>query len=176
MPVQGTTHDRAKLDRVVARLRELASLEVSVGVQGPNGTASPPFQPRPNADGSRPRSPGSVALVASFHEFGRGVPKRSFIAATLADSTTRTLIEQRKRQVAMAAINGTGKISLDLVGKPAIENMRRRIMGRINPPLGAWAAKAARRKRRDKRLIPLYDTRQIWNNLRYHTARKAGAT
>lgn len=190
MPVQGTTQDRKRLDAAVKRLRELAALVVDVGSMGPSGGPTEAFRPRPNRDGSRPASPGPVAQVLAFHELARGrrVPRRSVIAATLADPATQSHLDRLRRQIATQAIVGAGKVTLDPLGKFAIEQMRRRIMARIPPPLGPWAARAAglvagrngktRRRKglltaslRDRRLIPLYDTRQIWQSLRYHTRR-----
>ena len=193
MPVQSTKIDDRKLRQAVERLRTLASLEVDVGSQGVAGAPTAAFRPRPNKDGTTPRSPGSVAQVLSYHELSRGgrTPRRSVIAATLADPATRLALVRAQRQIAQSAILTTGKITLDPLGKRAVEDMRRRIMSRIPPALGSWAIRAAglepvqsgkwRRKRganraslRDKRLIPLYDTRQIWQSLRYWTHPKRG--
>lgn len=193
MPVQGTTYDRKRLDAAVANLRALAAMEVAVGSQGPRGGPTEAFRPRPNRDGSRPRSPGSVAQVLAYHEFGMGVPKRSVIAAALAEGETRAQLDRLRKQVAAQAIaQPKRKPAIDVLGKYAIAQMRRRIMSRIKPALGPWAAKAAglvpgkggkmRRRKgmsgpslRDKRLIPLLDTRQIYQSLHYH-ARAKGAT
>lgn len=196
MPVQSTKHDDRKLRAISAALRKVAAQVVDVGAQGPRGGPSARYVPRPNQDGSRPPSPGSVAQVLSYHELSRGrrgfSPRRSVIAATLADTSTRAHIVKLEKQVVAQTI-ATGKPApIDVIGKYAIEQMRRRIMSRIAPALGPWAVKAAglvpakggkfRRKRglnaaalRDKRLIPLLDTRQIYKSLRYHRHTKGGA-
>lgn len=132
---------------------------VKVGVQGADAAATKQVR---NADGTITAVNGiTVVEIANFHEYGLGVPERSFIRATLD--------ENRQKYVAM--VNDltneiwSGRLqtfpALGILGQKIVSDMKLRITNGIPPPL----AQATIDKKKSSK--PLIDTGQLWQSITY---------
>lgn len=102
----------------------------------------------------------TVADVASFHEFGRGVPQRSFIRGWFDERVRENrelLLSQLKRVAA-------GKLTLDVamqrVALKMEASVRQRIRAHIPPPLAPVTIA------RKGSSTPLIDTGQLVSSIR----------
>lgn len=87
--------------------------------------------------------PATLAEIASFHEFGLGVPRRSFIA-DWADEN-RAAHEAQLRAVARAVVKGTVpsvEVGLARLGSLFVGQVQKRIADGIDPPLEESTVKA----------------------------------
>lgn len=121
------------------------------------------------ADKGQPAST-TLAQVASFHEFGLGVPRRSFLHDT---------IEEERRQIKRALENGVELASQDLsfdyekhlkkLGVYMKGQIQRRISSGIAPPLDERTIK------RKGSATPLIDTGQLRSAIHFKVERKGAA-
>ena len=111
----------------------------------------------------------TVAQLGAFHEFGLGVPRRSFIADWFDD--TKAEHEEQLRKMAKAVVAGTVpsiEIALERLGNRYVGEVQRRIRQGIPPPL-----KPATIKRKGSS-VALIDSGQLWTSLRYRVDGKPG--
>ena len=136
--------------RLARALRDsIRNPHVVVGIYGPAAKA-----PHVGAGGSEGEGL-TVAQIASIHEFGVGVPERSFIRGTV-DARAKEISRMAKR-LAAQVLDGrkTTAAALDLLGAYVHGQIIRRINKRIPPPL---AASTIRRKGSS---TPLVDKGQL---------------
>ncbi len=103
----------------------------------------------------------SVAELAAIHEFGLGVPERSFLRGWLAEkgaNVGEALVRLTKR-------HGPGPIALELWGQWAAGSIQQRIAKQIPPPLAKVTID------RKGSSIPLIDTGQLRSSITYRVAR-----
>ncbi len=108
------------------RLRDAGRFEVTVGIHPKEGAV-----PHENGNGI------TVATIGTIHEFGVGVPERSWLRAPLDNDRTairaamkrqaRTIVSNRSRKRADAA--------LDFVGRFIVARIKAHIGRNIPPPL-----------------------------------------
>jgi hypothetical protein len=128
-----------------------AQAQLTVGIHEAEGAAS-----KEGADGT------TVLEVAAYHEFGLGVPRRSFIADWEDEAA-----EKHKQQLsakAKAVIAGTVpsvEQGLERLGNLYVGEVQKRIADGIDPPL---AESTIRRKDSSK---PLIDTGQLRSSIAY---------
>lgn len=124
----------------VARIKEFMSARsrVKVGIFGDAGSYE---------DGA------SVLEIATFHEFGIGVPRRSFIA----DWVDENMAEIKAKEKALAVAYARGRLTLDQaleqLGLWAVGSIRERMSAGIPPPL-EWREGTA-----------LIDTGTLWGSI-----------
>jgi len=129
-----------------ALIRRMASASVRVGVIGSK------------ADNAHQGSALTVADVATFHEFGLGVPPRSFIADYVDEDESS--IKVRIEKIPPAVVKGADLTQqLDRLGLWLTGQMKLRIRAGIEPPL---SPATIRRKGSSK---PLIDTGQLWSSI-----------
>ena len=142
------TDKRAKFDALLKALK-VPSLDLKVGIFSDAG-ASP--------------SGLTVAEVATYHEFGYGVPERSFLRAYLEQNQEKvldTLIQQLQ-----SVLDGKRplKTALDRVGLLMVGEIKERISDGIAPPLEeATIAKKTRAGNRGD--VPLINYGQLRNSI-----------
>jgi hypothetical protein len=103
------------------------------------------------------------AALGEIHEFGFGVPQRSFIRAYFDENEAHIsgLVEDA---VIDALIEDGGKslqLNAELVADQIVGEVKERILGRISPEL----AKSTRRKRGES-AVPLVDSSQLLGSIR----------
>jgi len=113
-------------------------------------------------DEDRKDGPTNI-VVANAHEFGLGVPERSFIRLTVDQKATqhRRVIRNVGRQV--ASLRRTQKEGLEILGQSIVSDMR----GTIRAQPGEWdelSDATVDRKGSDKALI---DTGQMINSITF---------
>jgi hypothetical protein len=122
-------------------------LEVTIGIHAEDGAEG--------HDGGL-----TTAEVGSYHEFGLGVPQRSFVRAYFDEHASE--IEQAQDACLARILAGSdpraeaARLGLKLEG-----GMKERILARIDPPL-AESTKA----RRGESAVPLVDTSQLIGAIR----------
>ena len=136
--------------------KELASLDsasVLVGIQGPAG------------DAAHGKSGLTVAEVASIHEFGRGVPERSFLRATIDINQRR--LDSLLLRLAAGVMAGklTAGHALELMGETAVGMVIERIDDHIPPP------NAPSTIARKGSSTPLIDSAQLKGSITYKVVR-----
>lgn len=132
-------------------LRRTQSMRVRVGVIGDKAAAS-----------SKGGGNLTVGEVASFNEFGLGVPERSFIREAVDDK--EQLIKQKLRSIAEAIRKDprkSVKVGLGQFGNWLAGGMKQRIEDWIPPPN---APATIARKGSD---TPLVDTGQLRSSITY---------
>lgn len=136
-----------KVSPEMARLLRGLDLEITVGIHEDEGSES-------HGDGL------TTADVGAVHEFGLGVPQRSFVRGYFDDNQAE--IEDLQTVALQHILDGAdpaaeaGRLGLKLEG-----GMKERILARINPPL-AESTKA----RRGESAVPLVDTSQMIGAIR----------
>lgn len=120
MPVQDIDHGWKELEQ---RLNALSSTaHVLVGVQGASG------------DAQHRDSEMTVAELASIHEFGLGVPERSFLRSTMDENEGQLL--RLASQLGQGVIDGkfSQQQALGLLGTKAQGLVVEKIREHIDPP------------------------------------------
>lgn len=142
-----------------ALMRELdKDGEVRVGIMGREA------REQKDGDGSGGLT---VAEVGSFHEFGLGVPRRSFLRDTVDQKETR--IRSALKQVAARVGRGAPlELELERIGLQIQGIIQDRISQSIPPPL---APETIRRK---KSSVSLIDTGQLRSSITYAVTTSRG--
>jgi hypothetical protein len=133
---------------LLARVRG-ARLTLTVGVHGEEGGAS-------HGHGL------TVGDIATIHEYGLGVPERSFIRAWADGAQAEN--ERALQQAAIRVVKGqvpSAKVALDQVGLAFVGAVQARMAGGIPPPLAP--ATVARKGSS----TPLIDTGQLRASIRH---------
>lgn len=144
----------------------IAGTAVKIGVTGEGGRPSAQFVARKYGE-AEPSEPTdfTVSQVASWHEFGQGVPERSFLRS-YTDGEGR-------KELGDAARGATEGVLADAVpldslvkfpGNAGVRGMKAKITSRIPPALSEITTSDPGR---DSAAIPLYDTRQIFESIRF---------
>jgi len=145
-----TDTDRGAKD-VLERMRKLASTKafLTVGIH--------------EGDGAKPHSSeATIAEIGSFHEFGLGVPRRSFIADWSDENRER----HESQLVVMAEAVAKGKVpsmaqAFERLGNLYVAEIQKRIADRIEPPLSPITIQ------RKGSSVPLIDTGQLRSSITY---------
>lgn len=149
------------IDRGAGRVGVLARVHaaVRVGVQGQEASAG-----KTGPDGGAGLT---VAEVASFHEFGLGVPRRSFIA----DYADETMDRQRERLRVIARRVGRGaplETELDRLGLRIVGEIQARISKNIPPKL------ADSTRDRKNSSVALINTGQLRSSITHRVVQGGG--
>lgn len=137
---------------LVHKLRELESLELHVGIVG---------------DGAEKehdeKSGATVADIAAFHEFGLGVPQRSFLRGWVDEQSDDIYKTMRSVGKLMIAGKVDSQQALDQAGARFVGLIQKRIADRIEPEL---SEKTVMRKGSD---VPLIDTGVLRSSITWMT-------
>lgn len=134
------------------RLLEDLDIEISVGIHAEEGAA--------DHDGL------TTAEVGAIHEFGLGVPQRSFIRGYFDEHQGE--IEQLQAAALERVIAGADpRIEAGRLGLLVEGGIKQRILSRIDPPLAE-----STRKRRGDDAVPLVDTSQLLGAIRSRVTEK----
>ena len=137
------TDKRAKFDALLKALN-VPAVDLRVGIFSGAGT-EPEGQ--------------TVAEVATYHEFGYGVPQRSFLRAYLEQEQEKVLDDLTKQLQSVVDGKRSLKTALNRVGLVVVAGIKERISNRIEPAL---AAETIKRKGSD---VPLINTGQLRNSI-----------
>ena len=109
----------------------------------------------------------TTAQIGAIHEFGVGVPERSFIRTWFDEN--KPLINEKLQELArdVIALNGTIYDKMELFGEWAEGQIRARIEAGISPPN---SPATIARKGSD---IPLIDTRKLIRAIAHEVARES---
>lgn len=136
---------------VDALIRGITPVEITVGVH--------------SAEGSATKGKTTVALIGAAHEFGLGVPQRSFIRSWFDGNLARNEKIVEKALADIASGKRTTAVAARRAGSIMAADCQSRISaGGITPPLAP--ATIARRKRQKKSSTPLVDTGQLKASIR----------
>lgn len=146
-------------------------LTLTVGIHGAEGGAqhSDPLQGGSfSEDGAIEGASGpplTVAEIASFHEFGRGVPQRSFVRGWFDEVTKSGEMGELLRTQLRAAVDGKRSLdeALERVALKAQASMQKRIRNRGNGNYPPLAASTIAKKGSS---VPLIDTGQLRASIR----------
>lgn len=132
-------------------------LNVSVGIQEEAGAQAKTVRTK---DGIKTTS-ATLAAVAMYHEFGLGVPERSFIRGWYDENEDE--IKAFIYALAKRVVEGelTQDTALRLLGTSFRDHIKQRIRANIPPPL---ARETVKRKGHE---IALIDTEQLINEIDY---------
>lgn len=140
-----------------ALIRKLGlDAQLKIGILGNDAS-----QEKTDPDGEG--SPLTVAEVAERHEFGIGVPRRSFIRDWYDEneSSNRAIINKIPKQV----VKGSPlRMLLEQVGLVFVGDIKKRIKAGINRPLSEMAIRL-RKDRGNTDDTPLIDTGQLWSSI-----------
>jgi hypothetical protein len=132
--------DTRKLQGLNKRMKALRKARIKLGIVGPNASQAHDAQ-----------SGMTISMVATFHEFGLGVPQRSFLRDWATEEKKE--IQRVLKWVVGRVVQGMDvKDALDVAGAKFVGMVQKRISRRIDPPL---AASTIARKGSD---VPLIDT------------------
>lgn len=146
--VKVTTKDRG-YRKFIRDLKNSGRWVVDVGVVGPEASAT--------------REGGVTnAELASYHEFGRGVPERSFIRSTVDKEQSR--IRQMQRRLARGVLQRkvTELRALEILGMQIASDIKGTIESNI-PPEIKESTKRRRKGGADVSHVALIDTGQMKN-------------
>lgn len=142
-------------DALVKRVFALGSPKISVGIH--------------EADGAQEHDGLSVVALASIHEFGIGVPERSFIRAWFDENDVRA--KEALRLLLVSVVEGKRQPAqaLELFALWAVGEIQARMARGIPPALAA-------RTIADKgSSVPLIDTGQLRSSISYEIFNADGA-
>lgn len=148
----------ARLQKKKPTARQMAALSVTVGIHAEEGAAT------------HEGEAATVAEIGTFHEFGFGVPQRSFIRAWADEN--EALNKKRLRKIAEAVKSGhisSPRTGLNRFGILAVGEIQERIANGIEPEL---AESTIRQK---GSTVPLIDTGVLRSSIT-HRVGKAGAS
>jgi lambda repressor-like predicted transcriptional regulator len=135
----------------VARLKAIAELgkrAIDVGVLGAKASA-----PSPDGEGL------TVADVATFNEFGVGVPERSFIRGYVDEKRADVIALLQRMGKAVVAGKITADVGYEALALKIAANMQERIVAKAGDPK-PWANAEATKKAKGSS-TPLVDTGQL---------------
>lgn len=115
--------------REIIKIKPLAAprqITVTVGVHGDEGAA-----PHANDTGAAL----TVADVAMFHEFGLGVPQRSFVRAWFDESQPFLQETMRSQMKLVVAGKITAEVAMNRIALAFEGSIKQRIAKGIGPPL-----------------------------------------
>lgn len=116
------------------------------------------------SDAPHEGSPGmSIADVGTIHEYGLGVPRRSFLRGWV-DENERGIVAWLRSAVLRAILGGAD--AADAFGRHAVAGIRARIRRHIPPAL-----EDATVKRKGGNDTPLVDTEQLIDGIEYEVRR-----
>jgi hypothetical protein len=152
MGVVSIKDNRRDFDRLQKELAKLAHADISLGVQGSE------------ASQMHGTSNATVADIAAFHEFGLGVPQRSFLRGWADEDKDR--IAKVMQNVLKVVTKGkmSAEQGLNQAGAIFVGWIQLRISNRIPPPL---ASSTIARKKSD---VPLIDTGQLRSSITYRVS------
>lgn len=128
-----------------ALLEEL-DLEISVGIHEDEGATS--------------HGELTNAEIGAIHEFGLGVPERSFIRGYMDERQAE--IEQAQEAALERILDGADpRVEAERLGLKLEAGVKERILARIPPPLAE-----STKKRRGENAVPLVDTSQLLGSIR----------
>lgn len=138
-----------KLEALAARLKEIQSYKVQVGVF---------------SNAQHPLGGGTIAEVATRNHFGApGVPARPFLSIAAVQSA-RFIADVWKRELTS---DHTPQEVFDAVGTAQVTAVRETILDRKVPPPNA--ASTIKRKQSD---IPLVDSETLLDHIEYKVVKK----
>lgn len=167
-----TIHDdKLQWDRLLRDLKELGSLEVTVGVHDDTGLHT--------AEDGEPAE--SVAQIAAKHEFGAGkIPERSFLRRTFdkKESAIRGEVEDAIGDVIME--RQTPVNAMEAVGIEVRGMVQKVMLAGIDPPLSATTLAARDAKASHGggllsfagRHTPLIDSGQLFTSVQTKVGRR----
>jgi hypothetical protein len=151
--------DRRELDRILREVGKLRGAEVTIGIHG-DGTAR-------EEDGE------SNPEIGARHEYGIGVPERSFLRPSVQDGSLQDAAEDAVADVATG--KRRARVAAERVGIKAVADIKTRIQAGIAPPLSE--ATVASRKKKGAHggglasladaTTPLVDTGQLIQSIQY---------
>lgn len=162
MTAKVTVKDRGS-DEMMARLRALSAARVRVGVLGSKASAPKRAPKRKPKKGKRRRrrktraNPASVALIAAAHEFGLGVPLRSWLRSPIdaLEADYRKMAAKLVRQVYDGKIEPD--VALERLGLWLVGELKKRMSAGL--PVPPLKPETIRRKGSSKPLIDTGQTR-----------------
>jgi hypothetical protein len=131
-----------------------ADWKIQVGILSAEGAKS-----KEEPDGKKSKL--TVLDVAYFHEFGLGVPERSFLRGWLDEKQGE--VEKALTRMAESVLAGKREPepALNVLGQAFVGGIQKRITEHIPPPL---AEETIKRKGSD---VPLIDTGQLRSSISY---------
>lgn len=146
---------------MLARLRRLERLDITVGIHGSDS----------QRDGS-----ASNATIGAVHEFGdpaRKIPKRSWLRSTL-DRERGAILDEMDNAIDDVAQGANPQARATEIGLLVVEEVREGIRRGIKPPLSEMTLERRRDKRGSKpanesfgeRETPLIDTGQMIQSIK----------
>lgn len=153
--------------KLVERVAKQGRVSVTVGIHEAEGS-------KPHEDEEGKASALTVEDVAVFHEFGLGVPQRSFLRAWADENEAANKV--RLQKIAQAVLRGaipSADVGLDRFGLYAVGSIQRRIKARIDPPLAKSTIKkkTVQGKKGD---VPLINTGQLWTSITHRVVKGSG--
>lgn len=168
--------NRAKLDAILREVAKLHASTITIGIHGDVGAE--PKKERAE-DGKITEAEGlSNITVAYAHEFGKGVPERSYLRTTV-DARKDEILEFAEQQAAkvtrgrMKAEKAANRVGVVVVGMT-----KETILNKMTQPYGPLSD--ARVKQRQKKgahggglaskagaTTPLIDTGQLYQSIQY---------
>lgn len=134
--------------------------KITIGIHGAEGDAIHDDATFAEDGALEPGRALTVAEVGAFHEFGLGVPQRSFIRAWFDESVEKNRELLRSQLALVVAGKLPLETALERVALKCEADVKRRIRNRIPPPL---APETVRRKGSS---VPLIDTGQLRASIR----------
>lgn len=114
------------------------------------------------ADGAKPHGEGLTVLdVATFNEFGLGVPERSFLRAWFDDNRPRAMTILGAVLRTVVSGQRTKEQALELLGARFVAEIQKRIAQGILPPNSEETIK------KKGSSVPLIDTGQLRTSITY---------
>lgn len=147
-----TDRDRGA-SKLLAKLLEQGALKV--GILGDAAA-----EPHKDKDGEP--SDLSVAQIGEIHEFGLGVPRRSFLAgwAVEREPEIKNVILRGGRALALGKVESV-RVLLEQVGSWSVGSIQQRMAQNIPPPLAESTIK------RKGSSVALIDTEQLRSSISY---------
>lgn len=143
-----------RLEREFQRLKRKPY--VKVGIQSQDFSEAKVADPA-----STETTAATLGEIAVFHEFGLGVPERSFLRATYDNQwrAWKRLTDSLKAKILIG--DESAVKALAVIGQRIEADIKMAIRNRIPPPL------SPRTIRRKGSSVPLIDTGQLINSIRY---------
>ena len=141
------TDKRAKFDALIKALN-VPAVDLKVGIFSDSGAHE-------DAAGQ------TVAEVATYHEFGYGVPERSFLRAYLEQNQAKVLDDLNNELTKVVDGKRSLKTALNRVGLVIVGGIKERMADGIAPEL----KESTKKYRKHGGETPLVDTGQLRNSI-----------